>query len=353
MAFLDEEEALAPPGGGEPPHRYVPERQRQILVRRAIAVGVIVLLLILIVLGIKGCLNARKQRSFENYASDLSSIAAQSKQLSDDLFGRLTNPGNLTPLSFKAEIASDRGTAEGLATRVESLDTPDELKGAQNELNIAFQLRRDALTGISDQISTALGTEGRGEAVNRITDYMQYFLASDVLYRRAQALIDAELQDQDIDEKAPASVFLPEPITDWLDPLEVSSKLAGVAGTKQATAGVHGLGLLQTTVAGTVLSTDTTTTISKATELDVDVQNQGDSEESDVTVSAQVTGGTQTISGEATIPKIGPGETQTAKIALDSAPPTGQQLTIDVTVQPVIGEQVETNNKATYQVTFQ
>ena len=55
---------------------------------------------------------------------------------------------------------------EDLANRVESLNTPDELKGAQGELELAFQLRSDALTGISDQISTALGTEGSRGAVN-------------------------------------------------------------------------------------------------------------------------------------------------------------------------------------------
>ena len=74
------------------------------MVRRAVGAGVVVLLLILIVLGIRGCLNARKERSFENYARDLNAIAAQSKQLSDGFFARLNDPGNLTPLSFRAEV---------------------------------------------------------------------------------------------------------------------------------------------------------------------------------------------------------------------------------------------------------
>src|SRR5688572_4383579 len=104
------------------------------MVRRAVGVGVIVLLLILIVFGIRGCLDARKERGFENYARDLNAIAAQSKQLSTDFFGGLDDPGNLTALSFEAEINSYRGSAENLATRVEDLNAPDELKGAQSEL---------------------------------------------------------------------------------------------------------------------------------------------------------------------------------------------------------------------------
>ena len=213
LAFLDEEDTVAPRGGGGPPSRRAGDHQRQIMVRRAVGVAIVVLLLILIVLGIRGCLNARKERSFENYVSDLNAITAQTKQLSNDFFKLLNDPGNLSPLSFEAEIKADRGTADGLASRVNGLDTPDELKSAQNELSLAYQLRLDAFTGIADNISTALGNQGRTQAVNAIADYMQYFLASDVLYEQSQAQIDSGLKDQGIDEKAPDSVFLPTPPT--------------------------------------------------------------------------------------------------------------------------------------------
>ena len=354
MAFLDEEEALAPAGGGEPPQRRVRDHQRQIMARRAVGVGVIVLLLILIVLGIRGCLNARKERSFENYARDLNAIAAQSKQLSDGFFTRLNDPGNLSPLSFRAEVNADRGSMEQLTSRVEDLNTPGELKGAQSELELAFTLRRDALTGISDQISTALGNQGGTKAVDSIAGYMKYFLASDVLYERARVQIDAELQDQGINERAPESVFLTD--LRWLDPLEVSSALALVSGGKQATSGTHGLALYQTTVqpGDVTLDPSTAATISGtgSPEIDVQVQNQGDSEETDVVVSFELTGGTQTISGEGTISRVAAGDIQTASIPIDPAPDPGQQLTLEVTVHPVPGEQIASNNRSSYQVTF-
>jgi hypothetical protein len=333
----------------------MPDPQRQILVRRAIGLGTVVLILILIVLGIKGCLNARKERTFENYARDLTAIDTQTSQLSKDFFGRLTDPGNLTPLSFKAEIASDRGTAAELDSRVHSLNTPDELKGAQNELNLAFDLRRDALSGIADQISTALGSAGSGDAVTAITDYMRYFLASDVLYARARDEINGVLKDEGISEKIPESVFLPEPSTDWLDPLNISGDLAAVSGSQKATSGTHGLGLLQTTMKPGNVTLDPSTPITISSngpyELDVQVQNQGDSEESNISISFQVTGGSQTISGDGTIPRIGPGEIKTASIPIQPTPASGD-ATIEVTVQPVLGEQVESNNRSSYQVTF-
>src|SRR5207342_107580 len=108
-------------GGGGPPSRRVPDRQRQIVVRRAVGVGVLVVLLILIILGIRGCLNARKERSFENYVSDLTAITTQTNQLSRGFFGRLSDPGDLSPLSFEAQVAADRGNAESLASRVDEL----------------------------------------------------------------------------------------------------------------------------------------------------------------------------------------------------------------------------------------
>ena len=65
---------------------------------------------------------------------------------------------------------------------------------------------------------------------------MQYFLASDVLYKQAQGQIDAELQNQGIDEKAPASVFMADP-TRWLDPLQVSTALSSISSSSRRRTG--------------------------------------------------------------------------------------------------------------------
>ncbi len=355
MAFLDEEELAPPRRGGRPPSRRRPDRQRQILVRRAIAVGVIVVVLILIVLGIRGCLNARKTRSFENYVSDLRAITVQTNQLSGDFFGTLSDPGNASPVDFEGEIATDRGTAQDLANRVDGLDNPGELGDAQNELELAYNLRAQALSGISSQVSTALGNPGpdRTKAITQITDYMRYFLASDVLYKQAQGAIDAELSDQGIDERAPASVFMTDP-SRWLDPLQVASSLSAVS-TKQAAAGSHGVAIVQTSVkpGNVILSSDTPTTVpAKGTDFEVEVSNQGSATEKGVGVSYSLTGGPHTIQGTATSPEIAVGALQTADLPIRPQPEQGVELTLEVTVLPVPGETITTNNRFTYQLTF-
>jgi len=356
LAFLDEEE-LSSPGGTGPPSRRGDDRQRQILLRRAIGIGIVVIVLILIVLGVKGCLDARKTRSFENYVSDLNAITAQTSQLSGAFFGKLSDPGTLSPLQFKAEIAADRGTAENLASRVDALSTPGELSDAQNELNLSYQLRAQAMTGISNQMSTALGNPGpeRTKAIASITDYMQYFLASDVLYKQAQDQIDTELANQGINEKAPASVFMTDP-TRWLDPLQVSTALASVSSANATAHGTHGLAIVATTVkpGDVALTPDTPATISGngAPEIDVQVSNGGSVTEKGVGVSYSLTGGPQTVEGSTTIGAIAAGAIQTAALPIHPSPARNTPLTLEVTVLPVPGEQITTNNRLTYQLTF-
>ena len=327
------------------------------MVRRGVAAGAGLLVLLLLIFGVKGCLDARKERSFENYARDLSSIVQQSNQLSEGFFQRLENPGkDANPVDFKAQIASDRSTAETLVNRVKSLDAPDEMDAAQNELVLAFELRRDGIGGIADQISTALGNKGGTDAFRSIADYMRYFLASDVLYERARLNIEAELDAAGVTgEKIPESQFLPEPVTEWLDAESVQSKLSGVAGASGAVSpGLHGTGLVQTAINGVVLTPDVPATISGTPpfEIQADVQNQGESTEENVTVSYELSGGQETIRGEATIPQIAPGDTKTASMQIEPDPPSGVALTLKLNVQPVGGEQVTSNNKASYSVTF-
>ena len=315
----------------------------------------VILVLILIIFGIKGCLNARKTRNFENYVSDLNAIAAQTNQLSGEFFGKLSDPGTQSALDFEAEIAADRGTAENLASRVNELNTPGELSNAQNELELSYSLRAQALSGISNQMSTALGNPGpaRVRAIASITDFMQYFLASDVLYKQAQDQIDTELSDQGIDEKAPASVFMPDTAR-WLDELQISSALSAIS-TEKTAAGSHGLAILQTTIkpGDVAISPDTPATISgTGNEIDVQVSNQGSAEEKGVGVSYELTGGPQTIDGTATIKSIAAGAVQTAELPIHPKPPRNTALTLEVTVIPVPSEQIVTNNRFTYQLTF-
>jgi CARDB len=321
------------------------------MLRRAIAAGAGLLILILLVLGVKGCLNARKERALKDYSRNVTEIVDASDQTSKSFFKQLESPGSLSVTEYTNEIAADRSALDSLLQRTKALDTPGDMGSAQQAFKLVIQLRRNALTNISNSISTALGQEGRDKAVNKIAFQMKAMLASDVLYRQvAQQEMQDTLTANGIDDVTiPDSKFLPD--DSWLDSTKVADALSQVSGSSStsSTPGIHGLGLVQTSVGGSTLTEGTPVTVSAGSrpEFDVEVQNQGDSTETGVTVSVTV-GDSQPV--EQTISSIGAGETQTVKIPITS-PPSGHS-TVDVEVKPVPGEQVSDNNKASYTVTF-
>ncbi len=356
MEFFDED----PPASAqtEPPNpprmrggRSPRSQRQQILVRRGIAAGAGLLVLILLVLGVRGCLNARKERALENYGENVAAIVDETRQVSNSLFQQLEDPGGLSVTEYTNDIASDRSGLDSLLQRTEQLDVPGDMSDAQRAFELTMQLRRNALTNMSNSIATALGDEGSEEAIDKIAFQMKALLASDVLYRQvARPEMEQALADNGIDDVTiPPSKFLPD--DSFLDPTTIEDALSGVSGnTTAATPGIHGLGLIQTSANGTVLEDGVPATVSAGDqpELEVEVQNQGDSDESGVTVSVTVDGG-QPI--EQQLSSIAAGDTATVQIPITPAPEG--QATLEVEVQPVPGEQVSDNNVASYEVTFQ
>ena len=345
------EDSLASRPGRRPRPPRRPERQ-QILLRRGLALGAGLLLLILIVLGVRGCLNARKHRALSDYARNVTQIIDETDQTSKSFFGKLSDPGNLSVTEFVAEVSADRSAMDNYVARVDSLSTPGDMGSAQNALKLVYELRGAAMGEIADKMSTALGNVGSQKATAAIAAQMSKLMASDVLYSSVvRPEIDGVLADNGIEgSDVPKSEFLPEG-TKWLDESAVSAALGQVSGsTGTATPGVHGLGLISTSVNGTELSAEGTTAVTaeETPEVEVEVQNQGESTENEVTVSVTVNGGS-TLQQD--ISSIEAGETATVAIPLTPAP-TGT-VTLEVEAEPVPGEQVSENNEASYTVSFE
>lgn len=361
----DEDEALPPPQR-RPERRSGRDRRgsrsgrgrggggdrKQLLIRRGIALGLGLLVLVLIVLGAKGCLDARKNRSLENYASSVSQLVNETNTLGKSFIGRLTDPGDLSVTEFTSEIESDRGAIDGFLSRVEKLGTPGDMSAAQDSLTLVYQLRAGAMNKIADRMSTALGDEGREKAIRQIAAEVEVLAAADVLYNRVtRHQVDNTIASAGANAaKLPRSTFVTDPAK-WIDPAGMESALSAVAGgpREAADGGVHGTGLGAVSIGGTTLDSSVATTIPTGTEptVDVEVQNQGESEETGVKVAVTVDGNTL----EETIPSIAAGATGTASIPLTPAP--SGEVTVDVKVQGVPGEQMLDNNEASYTVSFE
>ena len=322
------------------------------MLRRLLALGGALIVLILIVLGVKGCLDARARSALSDYARNVEQIISETNQTSKDFFGKLEDPGNLSVTEFTSEINADRSAMVNYAARVEGLSAPGEMGSAQKSLELVYILRSSAMEVIANKMPTALGEAGAPKATAAIARQMQKLLAADVIYESVtRPEIDGTLADNGIEgDDVPKSTFLPDG-TKWLDEAEVKAALGKVNGSSGGTAGpgVHGLGLLGVRIGETELIAEApNSVVTEGTpEVEVEVQNQGESTENGVTVVV-IANGKETTQE---IAAIEAGATETAVVPLTPAPEG--ETTLEVEVEPVPGEQFAENNQATYTVNFE
>jgi hypothetical protein len=320
------------------------------MLRRGLALGGALVVLIVIVLGVKGCLDARAERALSDYGRNVTQILKETEQTSKSFFGKLEEPGSLSVTEFTAEVKADASAVDTQAKRIEGLSTPGDMSHAQGNLELVYELRSSAMDVIAEKMSTALGAEGAARATAAIARQIQSLFASDVLYEQVtRPEINGVLAESGIDgSDVPKSSFVPEG-TKWLEEAAVAGALGAISGaTGTTTAGVHGLGLYATSVNGTELVSggEAVVTAEEAFEVEVQVQNLGESTENGVTVEVSVEGGAATAGKIESIPAAEIGSTT---ISLTPVP-TGT-VSMTVKVQPVPGEKLTENNEATYTVT--
>lgn len=320
------------------------------MLRRGLALGGGLVVLIIIVLGVKGCLDARAERALSDYGRNVSQILKETEQTSTGFFKSLEDPGSLTVTEFTEQVKADASAVKTQASRIDGLSAPGDMGNAQKSLELVYELRASAMEVIAKKMSTALADEGAAKATATITRQMGTLFASDVLYEQVtRPEINGVFDSKGIDgSDVPKSTFVPDG-TKWLEEASVSGALGAISGTGEATTGgIHGLGLYGTSVNGTELveGGEAIVTAEEAFEVEVQVQNQGESPENGITVEVSVDGGNTTSE---TIESIAPGEIETAVVPLTQIP-TGT-VSLEVSVSPVPGEEVATNNEATYTVT--
>jgi CARDB len=332
LAFLDseEDELVLEEEPPERPRRRVggPQRRRQqFLVRRLIGVGVGLAFLILIVIGIRGCLEARSDRGLRNYDSEVASIMQQSEQSGRDFFNLLNSTaGTSSSLDAQQEVLRQRDTS--------------------------LTLRRDALSSIAESVPQAAARTNTGPAIESITNAMGSLYASDVLWTQiARPEIENVLDDEGVDATPlPNGEFMPANGTDFLDQTTLVTKLNTLTGQTTAAGGVRGLQLDSTTIGGQTLTPDSTNTVpADAQEIDITLTNSGESDETGIEVT--VTLGGQELNGQ--LQALSAGEQGSVKIPLTTRPTPGTDTTLEVVVNPVPGEQLTENNQSSYSVIFQ
>jgi hypothetical protein len=338
--------------------------QQTILARRL--AGVVGIIVVILVLGlvVHSCSSNRHKDALGDYNRQANQIGGSSAQTGSQLFRQLNGAQNQSPEDLQQAVSSLKVQADEQLKQGQNLSVPDDMKGAQQSVLIALELRRDGLEAIAADIRTALGDQGRAadQAINRIAGQMQSFTASDVLWHSRvvpfikDALTKGDVGGQTIQE----SRFLSD--ISWQSPQFVAQKLgqqlstgSGAQSNQPTGPGLHGTGLNGTSYGNTTLQPGVTNRLTYVAgqAFTVSFTNQGDNDEFNIKVTLQIareSGSPITITR--TVQKVAQGEKATVTLPLNKKPAAGTALTINVTVAPVPGEKKTDNNHSTYPTLF-
>jgi hypothetical protein len=342
--------------GSAPPDRQTART------RQAVALGGLIILIILIVLGINGCLNSRKDNALKDYNRNVAAVINDSDNSVGKPFFQLMSQGARNSQDLQVQVNQLRLNADEDVKRANAFDVPGDMTSAQRNLELVLNLRDEGLKKVADLIPSALGRgQTADNAMKSISAEMQSFLASDVVYsaRVAPLITDALDKNGIHGQQIAGSRFMGN--VAWLNPTYVSDHLTGNAGSTgtsgQPTPGLHGHGLLSTSIGDKVLqpsSTGAVNTVPASNNVTFTVKfaNQGDSDERNVKVSLAVKGAGKTITQTKTIAQTKTKTDSTVNIPLGQAPPVGTGTTVTVSIAKVPGEMNVTNNRSEYTVIF-
>jgi hypothetical protein len=328
--------------------------------RRLVAFAGLAVLAIALLFLVKSCANNRRDNALKDYNRDVASIMQTSdERVGKQLFDVLSSGGQSQDV--QVAVSQVRLEAEEDVKRAKALSVPGDMKDAQRNLELVLNLREDGVRKIGNMVPKALSSQPSAPAaVRSIAAEMQNFLASDVVFAtRVRPLMADALDKHDIGQEPPSSRFLTN--LAWLDPAQVGDKLnpdAGVSsGSKagQPKPGTHGHGLVSTKVGNVTLQPGGAVNRIPATAplpVDVTIANQGENDESNVTVQVKITGGSKPISAQKRLNVTKAGTQATVTVQVPTVPPKGTSRTMTVTVKPVAGEKKTDNNTSTYTVFF-
>jgi hypothetical protein len=345
-------------GAGAPPDRQTAR------LRQAVGLGALVVLAFVIVLGFKGCLDSRKDNQLKDYNRNVTAVVNDSDQsVGKPFFQRMAN-GSRDSQGLGVQINQLRVAAEDDVKRAKAFGVPGDMKSAQRNLELVLNLRAEGLTKIADQVPGALGRGQTSEdAINNIAGEMQNFLASDVVYaERVAPLIKEGLDRNNVKgQQITGSRFMTD--VSWLAPATVAARLgrsstSSTGSTGAAAPGLHGHGLLGTSIGAVALQPEAPGVVNRVPwsanpTITVKFANQGDNDESNVKVSVSVKATTgKPVTATKTIGQTKAKTDSTVNISLGTAPAAGTPTTLSVLIAKVNGEKKTDNNRSSYTVIF-
>jgi hypothetical protein len=364
--FFDDEpattEAQPPPSrvrlprrGGRGSGMRRPSRNLTPILRLAVVIVVLVVLFVIFGLLIQSC-GTSKHDSYAGYMDDVSKIAHSSQEDGAAVANALTTPG--------AKAATLAGTLRGIAdqerqnvAQAKRLDPPGPLRPENQQVVEALQLRVSGVDGIARTLDELTKDTKTSEATSVLSAQSDRLVASDVvwsdLFKQPAA---TEMAQQGVKGVAPPdSTFVQNrQLFSEASMTLLLQRLRG-ASTGGTVTGVHGTNIVNTKwlPGGHELSTTQENFVTATTDLAfaVTIKDSGDSQEVGIKVTLTVQQNPPIVKTK-TIDVINPGQEKTVTFSNLGEVKFARKENVLVDVQPVRGEKITSNNKATYPVIF-
>ena len=323
-----------------------------------------ILIIVLLVFWVQSCREAGKTKTYKNYMTKVSEVAASSQQIGRQLSTTLLAQG-LKQSAVEQRIAGLARQEQLDVDRAREITPPGTLRDEHDALIEALQFRVSGLNGLATALAATVSTKNTTRAAGVLASQMQRFLASDVIYDdefRVPSV--AELKRQGVTGTnesggplVPDSNFLQSAdFVTTTSMVSVLSKIRGGAVTPSQ-GGLHGTNIVSVKALpeGTELSTSTQTRVIVRTNLafQVTIQDSGDSQETGIPVKLTIVqSGSDPVEKTATINFISPGETKVITFKNFPAPNFQTPAQLKIEVQPVPGETKTDNNSADYPIIF-
>jgi hypothetical protein len=324
------------------------------LFRLGILIAGAILLAVVLVIWVQSCRSGQKKGEYRDYMEAVATRAQESEQIGARLNQLITQPG-IKLNNLRDELDGLRQQAAQVLASARELDPPGPLREEQANLIQALEFRVTGLDGLAEALSQVQGTRDTAAAGVSLAIPTQRLVASDVIY-------------QDLFQVGSATVMgnedvqgIPVPESKFLQNSDLASPTQWTLIVEQLTRPSAGGGLRGNQLVGVFVqpgeqqlspTEDNTVNVTDRLSYQVLVENSGSSLETQVRVSLTIQQSTEPIREEQIISLINPGQTKTVVFRDLPLPDFGSRATIQVSIEPVVGETNTGNNTAEYPAIF-
>lgn len=359
MDFFDDETGQAPSrdqSASPAPSRRRSNPRRTRIQRILILAAILFVVVFAMAWWARSCQQNRKVESYRTYFEGVSAAIGDSDALGKQLDQFVASPTKFSRKELTAKLAELSAKQNEIAVRADRLEPPDTLTAEQAVFAEGMRVRAD---GYKLFETTLLGMLGK-KKVNpaKLAALSGYFSGPDAYYT-SRVYIPARntMSEQGVtDVPVPTSTYYLTAKT--FDAARLEQMLNSVSSSTKL-AGIHGVALVSVIAQpGDITLTKAGTTNIPATvglAFDIKVQNQGDVTEENVAVTAELKLPGSVLKPSGTIATIASGQTQSVPIQGFEIPPEAlsKVSTLKITVGPVPGERVKTNNTGQFKILLQ